>query len=87
LAGCSTNRCHGFEDEIDGAKFRKSNIIQQNTTPCGPKSVPTETKSGTPVDQRELQKVVMISQARVVVIGAVIETEPAYDPKSELLRA
>jgi hypothetical protein len=41
--------------------------------------VPTETQSGTPVDQREqdpalapqreLQKVVMISQARVVVVG------------------
>ena len=80
-----------------------------------------EPQSGTPVDQREqdramapqreLQKVVMISQARVVVVGlerfvdmkkgacvgreplegrhraTVLESKPAFDPASELLRA
>jgi hypothetical protein len=39
--------------KLDGAKIRKSNIIPRHTTPRGPNFVPTETQSGTPVDQRE----------------------------------
>jgi hypothetical protein len=71
------------EDEMDGAKIKKSNIILWHTTSRGPNSVPTEAQSGTRVDQREqdpalapqheLQEVVMISQARVVVVGGGID--------------
>jgi hypothetical protein len=83
--------------------------MQRHTTPRGPDSVPTETQSGSRVDyqqdpallpQRWLQKVVMNSQARAVVVGGgmvggepnhadgtLLESETAYDPKNERLRA